>query len=30
MLNLKNKSSVILLSGIVSYLYLLSSLLNKK
>tara|TARA_B100000900_G_scaffold415111_2_gene443845 strand:+ start:675 stop:1145 length:471 start_codon:yes stop_codon:yes gene_type:complete len=30
MFNLKNKSMLILLSGIVSYLYLLSSLLNKK
>tara|TARA_X000000368_G_scaffold73013_1_gene53477 strand:- start:25604 stop:26074 length:471 start_codon:yes stop_codon:yes gene_type:complete len=30
MLNLKNKSSLILLSGIVSYLYLFSSLLSKK
>ena len=30
MYNLKNKSSLILLVGIVSYLYLFSSLLNKK
>ena len=30
MFNLKNKSMLILLSGIVSYLFLLSSLLNKK
>mgnify|MGYP003991611801 CR=1 FL=1 len=30
MYNLKDKSSLILLSGVVSYLYLFSSLLNKK
>jgi len=30
MLNLKNKSTMIFLIGIVSYLYLFSSLLNKK